>query len=863
MHIPVNIFERNKNMKRFSRCLAALLALAMLVSVFVIPASAKELTVKADGFDSVRGLGELIIYTPNMGNYTNTNQWGWEVIVEDNVVVKHNHYNSAIPKNGFVLSGHDAKDEGKNMGTWLKENVSVGDYVYYNANGIVTVSDKPIEQSAFYELTHNINGVNSVRNTDNIIIYNKLGQTTGTNEWGYEVVCTAGVVTAMGGNNSKIPSESGSFVVSAHGEAMIWLQDNVRLGMSVSYDANAKTVKFAYDEAAATRGMELLVPPLKELYNAAKERYDYIDYTAVEKAIDELDKHVSAAVKAYKKDKNSDKLSEARNKAEEMSNEIKLLISESRTVQYRGVWIRPTETSAAQVKANVKKLYDNGINMICIETLYSCTMIMPMPKGSLFETNPKFRHFDLLQAYIDACHELEMELHLWLPIYYVGDSGSENVRYSLATKKPEWLSVSNTGKYSHQVNQELGGLMMIDPSNEEASNYLLSTYKYILETYDVDGFQLDYIRYYDRGPDYDMGYTKEALDAFEAKYGVRPQYDVNASYWNNWVQFRCEYINNFVARVRKLIDETRPGVLLGADVVPDPTKGVSHNYQNYFEWLKNGWLDILFPMAYGYGYEQDILNQTNRCGDKAFIATGLGIFVTEFGPSDMQAQASYNNSISTDGVTYFEASAYLKKQTGEYLLKGVARNKAITPTFDVEKASKAQIEYAVGRINEIVVKLGGVGEKEAEKIVAAYGELSSTCTAKDFDTEKYNAVKNAINDSSAKSAAKKRMLSDLAMAIKSYTVLNKELDLSDLPDTPDVPDYSVDESTPDESTPDENNAASADDSKVDESNANGESTGTNTETEEGDYTVIIIVSVVVVIAIAVAAIFLLKKKGNK
>ncbi len=857
-------------MKRFSQLVTLLLALAMLVSVFAIPASAKELTVKADGFDSIRGLGELIIYTPNMGNYTNTNQWGWEVIVEDNVVVKHNHYNSAIPKNGFVLSGHDAKDEGKNMGTWLKENVSVGDYVYYNANGVVTVSDKPIEQSAFYDLTHNINGVNSVRNTDNMIIYNKLGQTTGTNEWGYEVVCTAGVVTAMGGNNNKIPSESGSFVVSAHGAAIIWLQDNVRLGMSVSYDENAKTVKFAYDESAATRGMELLIPPLKELYNAAKERYDYIDYTAVEKAIDELDKHVSAAVKAYKKDKNSDKLSEDRDKAEEMSDEIKLLISESRTVQYRGVWIRPTETSVAQVKANVKKLYDNGINMICIETLYSCTMIMPMPKGSLFETNPKFRHFDLLQAYIDACHELEMELHLWLPIYYVGDSGSQNIRYSLGTKKPEWLSVSNTGKYSHQLRPGVDSLMMLDPSNEEASNYLLSTYKYILETYDVDGFQLDYIRYYDRGSDYDMGYTKEALDAFEAKYGVRPKYDVNASYWNDWVQFRCNYINTFVSRVRKLIDETRPGVLLGADVVPNPGDGVSYNYQNYYNWLENGWIDILFPMAYGYGYEEDIAEQNDRCGDKAFLATGLGIFVTEFGPSDMQAQASYNNSISTDGVTYFEASAYLKKQTGEYLLKGVARNKAITPTFDVEKASKAQIEYAVGRINEIVVKLGGVGEKEAEKIVAAYGELSSTCTAKDFDTEKYNAVKNAINDSSAKSAAKKRMLSDLAMAIKSYTVLNKELDLSDLPDTPDVPDYSEDVSTPDESTPDESTPDVSGEASTDASSdttvsgsENSEASTDTTETEGGDYTVIIIVSVVVVIAIAALAIVMLKKKGNK
>jgi hypothetical protein len=163
---------------------------------------------------------------------------------------------------------------------------------------------------------------------------------------------------------------------------------------------------------------------------------------------------------------------------------------------------------------------------------------------------------------------------------------------------------------------------------------------------------------------------------------------------------------------------------------------------------------------------------------------------------------------------------------------------------------------------------GALSSASGTKIVGLLNDFAATCTDNDFNVEKYNAVKTEIENSGAKKAAVNRMLSDLAIAIKSYTVLNKELDLSDLPDTPDVPDYSVDESTPDESTPDEstpdeNNAASADDSKVDESNANGESNGTNTETEEGDYTVIIIVSVVVVIAIAFAAIFLLKKKGNR
>ncbi len=851
-------------MKRFSKLLTLILAVAMLVTALSIPVSAKHTTIKADGIDAIRNGGNLIIYTPNMGDTTGTNEWGYEVIIEDNVAVKYNKGNSAIPKNGFVLSGHDESNEGtqKNMGTWIKENVAIGDYVYYTSDGVVTVSDQPISETVFYDLTQKIHGVNTVRGTNQIVIYNKLGTKTGTNTWGYEIVCTGGVVTAMGGNDNQVPKEKGSFVVSGHGDAVNWLQYNVKLGMSVSYDESKKTVSFAYDENAVMRGMEMLVPELEEKFEAAKARYDQIDYSAVEKAIKELDSYVSSAVKSYKNDKDDVKISNARLEAEAKATDIEFLISESRTVQYRGAWIRPTETSVAKVEETVQKLYDNGINMICIETLYDCTMIMPMPEGSLFETNPKFRSFDLLKAYIDACHKREMELHLWMPIYYVGDSGSQNLRYSLGKKKPEWLSVSNTGKYSYQLRPEIDGLMMLDPSNEEASNYLLNTYKYILETYDVDGFQLDYIRYYDRGVDYDMGYTKEALDAFEEKYGVRPKYDQNASYWNNWVQFRCNYINTFVSRVRKLIDETRPGVLLGADVVADPGDSVSHNYQNYYNWLENGWLDVLFPMAYGYGYEDDIVEQNDRCGDKAFLAVGLGSFMPELGPVDMQVQASYDNQVNTDGSVFFEASAYLKELTGESLLKGVYRNKAITPTFDIEKGAKAQIEYAKSRINEIILPLGGVSADEGAKIIAALDELAATCTADEFSTEKYNAVKTAIEGSKAKDAAKTRMLTDLKYSVKSYTVLNKELDLSDVPELPDEPDYSVDESTPDESTPNENDAASADDSKADESTDTVESDVDTTETEDGD-TVIIIVSVIIVIAIAVVVIVLLKKKGNR
>ncbi|MBE6682554.1 MAG: hypothetical protein E7595_00225 [Ruminococcaceae bacterium] len=841
-------------MNTAKRIIAAVILLAMAFPCFIFSASAKEVTVTADGINVFRDSGYLVIYTSEMGETTNTNEWGYEVIIEDNVAVSYNKGNSAIPKNGFVLSGHDQEEGGKRMGQWIKDNIAIGDYVYYNSAGVVTVSDKPVEASVFYELTRNFASVGGTRYENTIVIYNNRGKYTGTNDWGYEVVCEEGIVVSMGGNNNLVPSKPNSFVVSAHGSEVTWLQENIKIGMSVSYDSLTKKVTFAYDETAAVSGMELKVKAIKSAYDEAVARYDNFDYENVKSMIDALEKEVSDAKTAYKKNKNQTELVKARDSVEANAKKISLALSESRPVEYRGVWIRPTDTSKEQVEQTVQTLYDNGINMICIETLYDCTMIMPMPEDSLFETNPKFRKFDMLQCYIDACHARGMELHLWLPIYYVGDSGSSNLRYSLGKKKPEWLSVSNTGKPSHQILQagESGsGLMMLDPSNEEATNYLLNTYKYILETYDVDGFQMDYIRYFNRGADYDMGYTEEALDAFEEKYGVRPKYDMNASYWKDWVNFRCEYINNFVQRLRKLIDETRPGVLLGADVVPDPTESVQVNYQNYYNWLENKWIDILFPMSYGYGHEEAIADQSDRCGSESFLAVGLGIFMHELTPDDMHSQAVYNNSVYADGSVYFEASSYLHEETGKHLLSGIYRTNAITPTFDIEKAAKAQLEFMKSRVNDVILANNGVSASGAEAVSKAIDELITTVTKESFDTEKFNAVKTAIANSGADEKAVARMTEDLMISVKAYTVLNKEFDMSGVPDLPDTPDYTSKgdetETPSDESTPATDESESEKDDKG----------GLHTDI------IIVIIAGVVALAAVVVGVVVLKKKGGK
>lgn len=834
-------------MKKTAFVLCFVMLICCIVPACVFPAGARVVSMQADNKNTDRGSGELIVYTSERGKTTGTNEWGYEVAVSGGVCTAVGKGNLAIPENGFVLSGHNEDEGGKQSGKWLEENIKVGDYVEVSEGLMITVSDEPIKKSEFYTLSLAFHGRNGARYTDNVIIYDKAGTRTATNNWGYEVTVTGGIVTAMGGNNSLVPTEPGSFVVSGHGKNVDWLKANIKLGMKVTVsDADGKVI-FTYDAEAAQYEYEALVSALGKRLAVAKEQFLNIDVQAAENAVKDIETRFAALKAELARGGDGEKFASECSKLRADITKCELSLSESRTVEYRGVWIRPTQKTAAEVDEYVETLYNNGINMLCIETIYDCTFIMPMPKGSLFVQNPKFNGFDVLAAYLESCHKRGMELHLWLPIFYCGNETSSNAYLSVGKKKPEWLSVSSNGDKAATL-----GYMMLDPSNEEVREFLLSNYRYILEKYDIDGFQLDYIRYFESGGTYDLGYNKGALDAFEEKYGVRPKYDKTASYWNDWVQFRCDQVTEFVMRVRKLVDEVRPDVLLSADVGPDPTVAKNTLYQDYITWLENGWLDMLFPMAYGYGYTDAVAKQLEKAAGKAYVVVGMGIFTEELTPADMQRQTEDYRVLAPsgdDGECYFESSAFLSKNTGEYLANGVYSRKAITPTSDTVAAAKAILDYGRERIENIILPAGAVGSDNASAIIGAISALAETVTENSFDSTAYSTLLKLVADSDMTDLARAAVMKDIDRFAKIYTVMNKDIELPELPDTPDVPSVPEESSKPDAASEQPDADASADDAS-----------------SSGNGTLIkVICAVAAAAAVCAAAVVLLRrrKKGGK
>lgn len=784
-----------------------LLVLLMILTILPLSASAATVSIAIDGYNEIRYAEMLIIYTPDNGSSTNTNEWGYEAIVDNGVITNVGSAgNSYVPKNGFVISAHGEK------AVWLKTYATVGSSAEYK-DGMLSITGSSQNNAVFYSRTASLSGINVIRDSNMLVVYNKLGTLTGSNEWGFEVVVEGGVVSAIGGNNNRVPSVSGSFVLSGHSSMADWLRENAELGMVASYDKSNMTVTLSYDENAIFSGMSLRIKELRTKYDEAIARYDVFDYKAAKKAIDSLEAEINSAKTAFESSNDSAKLQSTYESFKTKCDTTSLMLCESKVSEYRAIWVRPTQKNASSVDSYVEQLYDCGINTICLETLIDSCMIMPMPSDSLFEHHPKFGGFDVLQAYINSCHKRNMELHVWMPVFYVGDSGSYYASRSVGSKKPEWLSVSNTGKTTGVTD----GFIMLDPANREAKDFLLESYKYILKTYDIDSFQLDYIRYTTRSSRIDMGYSETAINEFKAKYGAEPTFNTSSSTWNTWVKFRSDYISNFVLEIKLMMQEVAPDVLLAADVVPDASEAKNYNYQDFTTWVKNGWIDILFPMAYNSAYQSTVKSLVSTAYGKSLVVAGLGIYLDEHDAMDMQSQSLNNNLVGTFGSSFFESYSFLKKDTGDVLTKGVFRNKAVTPTYDVSTSVQKQLDNMTKRINDIIVPLSGFSSSKAKTLTDAIKKLSSSCTDTTYSSQNLTNLKSAISSSSLDSKAKSRLISDLNAIVNLYTITNKKISPEGSTTTPPVDnnnnsnsDTSKDEPNNDTSKDEPNNDVSKD-----------------------------------------------------
>lgn len=500
-----------------------------------------------------------------------------------------------------------------------------------------------------------------LRGSNQLIIYTPAyGYRTNTNEFGGEAIVNGNIVTALSGADSMIPPDG--LVISGHGNAKKWMNENLIVGAKVYVNKDAKTLtvyvtsdSFLYGAKEKIKEAQGMV----DYYKALSYLYDYKRPCAY------IDKAQEYLAKAQSDPKDVQKYSSY---AINAANSALAYSIPYKKDELKGIWVRPTETSAEAVIASIEKIKAAGIDTIFLETYYHGKTIFPsktMENYQFLPQNEKFLGYDPLRVWVDEAHKRNMKLNIWFETFYVGNDNPKNNPKSIISVKPDWANKTKRDFDSLSAVPSLSehGGYFIDPANPDVQEFLEELLTEVIQTYHPDGINLDYIRYPQsmaaKYSGYDLsnwGYTEYARDDFKSTYGKDPiDISYNTSEWQLWDKYRQDKITSFVLRTSKLTRQNN--ILLTTVIFPDRQKALETKQQDWKTWSILGYVDGFTPLLLTCDAKtasvmmQDVMR--NKCPNTSLYA---GLFITFMGGSneDLLRQIHEARKLDTKGIIMFD-----------------------------------------------------------------------------------------------------------------------------------------------------------------------------------------------------------------
>lgn len=276
--------------------------------------------------------------------------------------------------------------------------------------------------------------------------------------------------------------------------------------------------------------------------------------------------------------------------------------------EIRAIWLDRGTIVRAGSEQGLAKVFDKlaaaGINTVFLETVNAGYPIYPSKVAP--QSNPLVRGWDPLASGVKLAHERGIELHAWVWAFAVGNQRHnkllnlpENYPGPIISAHPDWASYDNRGSLF-----PLGQAKpFLDPANPAARQYLLDLYDEIASRYNIDGLQLDYIRYPFQDPSADRtyGYGIASRQQFKQLTGVDPTKisPRDRVLWQKWTDFRTKQIDSFVAQVSRRLKAKRPNIITSVAVFPLAEQERLQKLQQHWEvWARRGDVDLVIPMTY-------------------------------------------------------------------------------------------------------------------------------------------------------------------------------------------------------------------------------------------------------------------------
>ena len=443
------------------------------------------------------------------------------------------------------------------------------------------------------------------------------------------------------------------------------------------------------------RDAERSIRSLQKNVNEAEKEFRIIELSEIKSEIKNIEKNYQKLIMAYQNNEEQ-RLNSLVSQIIKDSSNLNLRLIESKPVQLRGLWLDSGTFAETGGREGLQELLDliekANFNVIFPEVYYKGLSVIP--SNHLFKQDPEFSGWeeDPLKVLIEEAEKRNIEIHPWIWVFNENTAGQPG---RILKKHPDWANKNREGEIVSYHNST-----WLSPSREDVKNYLQKRYKYLVENYNLDGINLDYIRFPEeyRGS---FGYDQSTVDKFENKYGLDPfeisSDDSKASLWN---QYRENLITQMVKETSQMLREVDSDLLISADVIPGTEEARYRALQNWALWLKKDYLDFVLPMTYTENLFSELKRWVQNDRQKIDKPLYAGVSVFKLSSEQMLAQINQLNQINPNGMSLF-AAAHLKKDDYQSLSEGIFNEPAYLPHKNKKIALVKTQNFILKRLNVI------------------------------------------------------------------------------------------------------------------------------------------------------------------
>jgi len=283
--------------------------------------------------------------------------------------------------------------------------------------------------------------------------------------------------------------------------------------------------------------------------------------------------------------------------------------------QLRAFWVDAfgdgiyTQAQIDQLVADVKAANMNAIVAQVVRRGDCFCNRSSLPRTAVAGVAPA--PFDPLQSLIDAAHAQGIQVHAWIITtgIWQGPSTPADPSHAYNQHGPATTGAANWIDYRSDGASNLTNEYFIDPGHPDAAAYIVNMATSIARSYNVDGINLDRIRYPDGNFGTNVpswGYNPTALARFGAATG---RTDRPANTDVAWTQWRRDQVTNIVRKIYLETYAIRPSIRISADTITygsgpqsvggwDKTRTYAEVLQDWVGWLREGILDLNIAMNY-------------------------------------------------------------------------------------------------------------------------------------------------------------------------------------------------------------------------------------------------------------------------